>query len=87
MKQATVRFVGAFFAVFCVGVIVTGCVSSEGDSAVSAEVKKNTEATGTSGTSPYGKVGTESKMPPPGKPPEPGTDMSKRGQGATRPAQ
>ncbi len=87
ISSRNIRLASAFFAVIAVGIAASGCTPSEGDKAVSEEVKKSTAASGASGTSPYGKVGTESKMPPLGKPPEPGADMSKRGANVPRPAQ
>lgn len=88
IHSRSIRFIASAFALTALGVTVAGCPSNAGDSAVSEEVKKSTAASGASGSSPYGKVGTESAMPPPGKPPEVGTDMSKRGgQGTVRPAQ
>ena len=81
MNQMRFRLAGAICAAVLMGV-VTGCNSSEDSSAVRDEVKKNTATTAASGSSPYGKMSTEAKMPPPGKPPEPGADMSQRGKAA-----
>ncbi|MBC8135497.1 MAG: hypothetical protein H8F28_06380 [Fibrella sp.] len=66
--------------------LCTGCGEGDGEKTVREEVQKNTAAASNGGTSPYGNVSTETKLPPQGKPPEPGEDMSKRGAAAMRPA-
>ncbi|MBC7805615.1 MAG: hypothetical protein H7145_05635 [Akkermansiaceae bacterium] len=65
--------------------LCTGCGDGDGEKTVREEVQKNTAAVSSTGTSPYGAVSTETKLPPQGKPPEPGADMSKRGPAAARP--
>lgn len=71
-----------FAAIMLSGVgMIAGCGDGGGEKAVREEVQKNTAAAGT-GTSPYGNVSAETKLPPQGKPPEPGEDMSKRGTAA-----
>ncbi|MBC8138969.1 MAG: hypothetical protein H8F28_24095 [Fibrella sp.] len=82
---------GAGFAVMSLSLasLASGCGDDSGgaNNAVRSEVEKNTATAASTGTSPYGKVSNETKLPPQGKPPEPGADMSKRGPAGGRPAQ
>ena len=69
---------GAFVATS----FLAGCGDDAGNKAVRTEVEKS-GATNASGASAYGKVSNETKLPPQGKPPAPGTDFSQRGKAAS----
>lgn len=74
----------------CVSLFLTGfiagCGEEDGNKAVRESVEKSSAASSSGGNSAFGKVSNETKLPPQGKPPEPGTNMSSRGNSG-RPAQ